>query len=175
MFRRASQINFEAASSEGNPEAPAAASGFSTNATKHMRLVPLLRMLNSAPDLRSLPETVEIAGLGTFNTLDFFIPFDSIMPGHQNMRLGFFGKITNAKLDPNENALWLNFGGRASTSICVPWALICDLYERFRIRDVTELSGANALIVGPLQVSQYGKRHIVLQDMRYVAIDLERG
>lgn len=153
----------------------AAGSGFSANATRHMRVVPLLRVLTSSPDIRSFAEMVEIPGLGTFSSLDFFVPFDSIMPAHQNMTLGFFGKITNAKLDPNEKALWLNFGGRASTSICVPWALICDLYERFRISDVTELSGANALIVGPLQVSQYGKRHIVLQDIRYVAIDLVRG
>jgi hypothetical protein len=69
----------------------------------------------------------------------------------------------------------LIFGGRASPSICVAWELIRDFYERFRISDVTEPSGANALIVGPLQVSQYGKRHIVLQDMRYVAVDLVRG
>jgi hypothetical protein len=76
-----------------------------TNTVKNRRSMPVLRLLTSVPGLRSLPETVEIAGLGTFSTPDFFVPFDSVMPGHQNMTLGFFGKITNAKLDPNERAL----------------------------------------------------------------------
>lgn len=160
---------------DGTPEAPAAASGFSTHATKHMRLVPLLRMLTSVPDLRSLPETVEIAGLGAFNTSTFFVPFDSIMPGHQNMTLGFFGKITFAKIDPNESALWLNFSGQAIPSICVPWQLIPVFFDRFKINDLTDLAGSNALVVGELEVSQQGKWYVVLRDIHYVAVDLGRG
>ena len=159
----------------GTQDTSATGSGFSNNGTRHMRLVPLLRMLTSTPDLRSSQETVEIAGLGDYRVAEFFVPFEAVMPPNINMTLGFFGKITFAKINPQESALWLNFGGQANPSICVPWQLIPVFFDRFKVNDLTDLAGSNALVVGVLEVSQQGKWYVVLRDIHYVAIDLERG
>jgi hypothetical protein len=119
--------------------------------------------------------SVEIAGLGAFRVPEFFLPFEAVMPGHQYVTLGFFGKITYAKIDPTERALWLSFGGHVTPSICVPWQLIPEFYYRFKINQLSDLAGSNALIVGMLKVSQKGQWHVVLHDIHYVAVDLVRG
>lgn len=80
---------------------------------------------------------------------DITIHFDEIGQGHsQNIWL-FWGTINNIYLRKN-GELWLNSGSRYEPSIIVNKALISDIKKNFKINDLSELNGADVLVIGPL-------------------------
>ena len=87
---------------------------------------------------------------------------------------GFFGQVAYAQFD-QANTLWLNSGGHADLSICIPGQHLAELYSRFGISDQEVFAGANVLVFGTLHISPPGKRYIVLGDLSHITVDLARG
>lgn len=149
---------------------PTAASGLGTHGVKHVRLRPLLRYLMST-QVRTSQHIVDVAGVGTFAASELFVPFEATTPMHNFMWHGFFGGIVSAYSD-RDKTLWLNSRGQSDFSVCVPTGLIANLYSRFRVTEAEDLAGANVLVFGHLQISQQGKRYVVLENISSVSIDL---
>ena len=148
----------------------ATGSGVGTSLVKQVRLRPLLRYLMST-QVRASQQIVDVAGVGTFAASELFVPFDATTPIHYFNWHGFFGAIVSAYFD-RAKTLWLNSRGQTDLSICVSSGLVADLYSRFRITEEEDLVGANVLAFGHIQLSQQGKKYIVLNDIRAVSIDL---
>jgi hypothetical protein len=87
---------------------------------------------------------------------------------------GFFGQVAYAKFD-QANTLWLNSGGHANLSICIPQQHVAELYNRFGISDQEAFAGASVLVLGASQISPPGKKYIVLGDLSHITVDRARG
>lgn len=153
---------------------PVAGSGFNCNQVQHVRLRPLLRLLTAPTAFRTSRQIVDVAGFGTFAVADFFISFDATTPMHSFKLNGFFGQLVSAQFD-HANTLWLNSGGHANLSICVPGQHVADLFNRFGISDKEQLTGTRVLVFGVMQISQTGKRYVVLEDLNHITIDFAPG
>lgn len=80
---------------------------------------------------------------------DKTIHFDNISQSHSQNSWLFWGTINNIYLRKN-GELWLNSGSKSEPSIIVNKALIGDIKKNFKISDLTELNGADVLVIGPL-------------------------
>ena len=80
---------------------------------------------------------------------DMAIHFDEIKEHHSQNVMLFWGTINNIYLRKN-GELWLNSGSKYEPSIIVNKALISDIKRNFKIDDLTELNGADVLVIGPL-------------------------
>ncbi len=78
--------------------------------------------------------------------------------------------MTYAQID-KAKTLWLNSGDHANLSICIPGHHVADLFHRFGISDQRGLAGARVLRFGTMQISQSGKRFVVLEDLSHISID----
>jgi hypothetical protein len=116
---------------------------------------------------------VDVAGFGTFAVADFFVPFEAAAPMHGYQLKGFFGQVAYAQFD-EANTLWLNSGGRANLSVCIPGQHNAHLYRPFEINDEEDFAGASVLVFGALQISPQGIRYILLGDLSHIAVDFAR-
>jgi hypothetical protein len=148
-------------------------SGLIQPVVQNIRLRPLLRMLTAPASCQSSPQWVEVAGFGTLAVTELFVPFESAAPMHNYQWHGFFGQLVSAQFD-EAKTLWLNTGGYASPGICISEQLVAELFSRFGIRDPRQLAGARVLVFGTMQISQPGKRFVVLEELRQISIDFER-
>jgi hypothetical protein len=131
-------------------------------------------MLTSPTPFQTLPQLVDVAGFGQFAMADFFVSFEAAAPMHDYKLHGFFGQVAYAKFD-QANTLWLNSGGHANLSICIPQQHVAELYNRFGISDQEAFAGASVLVLGASQISPPGKKYIVLGDLSHITVDRARG
>lgn len=89
------------------------------NAVMHRRLSSLLRTLIEAPQFSASHQVLEIANLPEIRVCDFFAPLLATHPNLEGQVRGWWGLISDAK-DGADGSLWLNSGGRAAMSFCVP-------------------------------------------------------
>ena len=141
------------------------------DARMHRRLSSLLRTLIAAPQFRSSHQLVELNGQSDTRVCDFFVPLLEVNQDMQGQMRGWWGSISSAK-DGGDGSLWLNSGGRAMISICIPTEMRAGVVDRFHLEDNEQLAGAYVLVIADLRVSQYGKMYCIVESSGHVAVRL---
>lgn len=104
--------------------------GMRPDAAMHRRLSTILRNLVETEHFRTSRQAIEIPDVGAFTVSDFFTHFSAATQNHENRYSGYWGMISDARLGADDT-LWLNSGGRADVSICVPIEVVDDFQVRF--------------------------------------------
>lgn len=145
--------------------------GAAANAT-HRRLSSILKRLNQDPDFQ-YAETIITLPEGRDNTsvVEFFVRFDLVRDRALHEFRGLWGLITDASFDGN-GSLWLNTGSRSSVSFVISTDLVPNFLQRWRVEEIDELAGAQALILTTATISGNGKMYGTISDLRYAVLDL---
>lgn len=136
----------------------------------HRRLSTLLKNLMHGDGFRNSDQLIAMPA-GEFRVRDFFVEFPDIDGGHEREYRGYWGMISDARVDGN-GSLWLNSGGRDDVSIVIQDELLKDFGQRFGANDVEDLAGAYVLFLGELRVSQNGKAYLPCNDIQSISVSL---
>lgn len=139
------------------------------DAVMHRRLSSLLRTLISAPNFAYSEQNIEIAGQATLPAHEFFVNLPNVTHQYSGQFRGYWGMLTDARFG-TDGALWLNSGGRADISICIPAEHVQAVMERYRLTDEEDLAGAYVLALGTVRVSIYNKLYCIVDDPSMIAI-----
>lgn len=142
------------------------------NAVMHRRLSTLLLNLITSEQFRNSRQTLTIPGSGDFAVADFFVNVQEITPAHVGTYHGFWGMIADVGLGRQAGDLWLNTGGNDETSILIPLQWVREVLQRFRVSAPEDITGAYALVFGPLSRSRNGKFFVRVEDVGFLTLRL---
>lgn len=135
----------------------------------HLSLNVLLRNLVNSIEFRESNKQVTFQYQTPMSISDFFILFDDADRVDDDKVYGFWGVLSDARLD-SEGSLWLNSGGFGDFSCIVPNHIVDDFYKYYKLEDEEEISGAFALILGTKKTSANGKSYVRLTDISHVTV-----
>ncbi|WP_218080884.1 hypothetical protein [Anthocerotibacter panamensis] len=145
-----------------------------TNETSK-RLSRLLYNLTESESFQHSEQLLQIPGKGNFPVHNFFKNFHSISDRDINKYGGYWGLVTDARLD-NNGSLWLNsgwpFGEFAAVSVLIDVQFVDIAFQRYRINDEEDLAGAYLLVFGTLVLSKNRKPYILVEDLSQFALFL---
>lgn len=78
--------------------------------------------------------------------------------------------ISDCRYSNDKKNLWLNTGGNETISILIEEEFFSIFLDRFKIKDIEDLSGKYVLIIGRLKESKNKKIHSILEDISYISV-----
>ncbi|NIA57594.1 hypothetical protein HAV22_28615 [Massilia sp. TW-1] len=126
-------------------------------------------MLVTAPNFRYSDQLIAVNDQPELLARDFFVHLSNVTPQYTGQFRGYWGQLTDAR-DGTDGVLWLNSGGRAEMSFCLPLEHKQEIMERFRLDEEEDFSGSYILVLGTLQVSRNGKMFCVIDDPAVVSL-----
>ena len=138
-------------------------------AQMHRRLSTLLRLLVTAPNFRYSDQIIAVTNQPELPARDFFVHLSDVTPLHIGQFRGFWGQLTDAR-EGADGVLWLNSGGRAEMSFCLPPEHRPEVMQRFRLEEEEDFSGSYILVLGTLHVSRNNKKFCVIDDPAVIAL-----
>lgn len=129
------------------------------NAHMQRRLSTLLRNLINSEEFRKSQQLIEFEGRRPTTVNLFFVNFADVNDDHDAEFHGYWGLITDARLDQNDN-LWLNSGGRGDLSCLIKAQYVDEFYKKYRVEDLEDFAGTYFLIIGEKNTSQNGKPYV---------------
>ena len=138
-------------------------------AQMHRRLSTLLRTLVTAPNFRYSDQIIAVNNQAELPARDFFVHLSDVTPQYGGQFRGYWGQLTDAR-EGADGVLWLNSGGRADISFCLPPEHKRAVMERFRLEEEEDFSGSYILVLGTLQVSRNGKKFCVIEDPALISL-----
>jgi hypothetical protein len=143
--------------------------GARPNANMQRRLSTLLRNLINSNEFRGSNQQIELAGRDATSVRNFFVNFNDVSNEHDREFHGYWGMLTDARIDNGGN-LWLNSGRRSAVSSVIPTENVDALYARHNIRDEEEFAGAYILIIGTKETSLNGKQYIRATSVNHLVV-----
>lgn len=96
---------------------------------------------------------------------------DDILNNRPNTRRAIWGMVSDAQYDKkNIESIWINTGGNNTVSILIDEKASNSFMERFKIRELEDLSGRYVLAIGKLKKSKNNKIFSVVENISYVSI-----
>ncbi|WP_345980874.1 hypothetical protein [Sulfurimonas sp. HSL3-2] len=96
---------------------------------------------------------------------------DDILNNKPNTRRAIWGMISDAQLDKKTiESIWINTGGNDTVSILIDEKISKSFLERFKIKELEDLSGKYILAIGKLNKSKNNKIFLKLQNIAYVTV-----
>jgi hypothetical protein len=145
------------------------AGGGPRHADMHRRLSTLLRTLITAPNFRYSDQMIAVAGRPEMPARDFFVELIHVTDRYDFQFRGYWGMVSDARRGADD-VLWLNSGGRANMSICLPPEVAAAVMQRYNFTDEDDFSGAYVLVLGTARVSQYGKVFCAIDDAALLSL-----
>ena len=142
--------------------------GARPNANMHRRLSTLLKNLVNIEEFKNSTQELIIEGRAPISVASFFVEFKDINDSHEEKFLGYWGLLTDAKI--NNNTLWLNSGGFNSVSFPVSANEIKKFEGRHKIQNLEDYVGKYALIIGTKATSGKGKEYIKASNIDYITM-----
>lgn len=139
------------------------------NAKKNRRLSTLLRNLINSDTFRTSQQLIEFEGKEPITINQFFVNFADVADVHDYKFHGYWGLITDARLDQNGH-LWLNSGGRGEVSCLIKSEYVDAFYQRYNIEDLEDFAGTYLLVIGDKNTSQRGKPYVTASGLELVAL-----
>lgn len=139
------------------------------DARMHRRLSSLLRTLIDSREFRTSQQLIEINGYPETRVCDFFVPLLEVSTRYNAQFRGWWGLISDAGLS-QDGTVWINSGGRNTISSCLSVEMQAEVFQRFHIEELEDLSGAYILALGELRVSQNGKMYCVIESSGHLTI-----
>lgn len=133
------------------------------NAEMHRRLSTMLRTLVTAPNFRYSDQIIAVAGSPEMTAREFFVQLTDVTAQYSGQFRGYWGLLSDARRG-TDGVLWLNSGGRANMSVCLPVEHIDAVMQRYRLMEDEDFSGVYVLVLGTVQVSKNGKLFCVVDD-----------
>lgn len=156
-----------------NKKAPeATGNGKSVSMNKSLRQI--LSHLQLNPQYADNGRTIQVVADSGRVLLDgklsrFLVRFDEITRDHVGRLMIFWGAINNINTD-KDDALWLNYGDNyAEPSIYLDKNLKLQLKRNFKLKELDELEGAHAIVVGNVVISPNGKAIIRFSYTKYIS------
>ena len=101
---------------------------------------------------------------------DNLMHFKDITDEHAGRLAIYWGTINNTNDDPKNEVLWLNYGNyRTEPSIRVSESLKQNIITNFKLNDISELNGADVIVVGSVGISDKGKAIIQTGFTKYMS------
>ncbi len=131
-----------------------------TDTNQTMDLNTLLQSLMESEEFISSGAIIEVPGRGEYVASELFVKFSDITDEHLGSYCGFWGNIKYAKV--TGNTMWLNSGGPDDACANLDKSYFDTVYQRYNIKDETEITGANILVFGELKKSKIKDKKFVL-------------
>lgn len=140
------------------------------------RLSTLLRTLVKEKDFfKDSNQEIYFKAKHPYYAKNFFIHSDYITNEYVK-RINFrsyraiWSLISDGRYSNDEKSLWLNTGGNDNISILIEEEFLSIFIDRFKIKDIEELSGKYVLIIGRLNKSKNEKLYSILEDISYISV-----
>jgi hypothetical protein len=146
-------------------------SGYPTNKSLRQLLANLCKNENFADKGQTI-KIVADSGRVVLDGLlsDYLLHFKDISHKHAGKLAIYWGTINNTNYDDTNEVLWLNYGNyRTEPSIRVSESLKQSIITNFKLDDISELDGADVLIVGSVGISGKGKAVIQTGFTKYMS------
>lgn len=139
------------------------------NANMQRRLSTLLRNLINSEEFRDSEQQIALGENDSTSVANFFVNFVDVGDQHDHQFHGYWGLLTDARLDVHGN-LWLNSGGRGNISCLIHAQDVDTFYQRYNIDDVEDFAGTYVLVLGEKNTSQHGKPYVVAEGLERAAL-----
>lgn len=141
------------------------------------RLSTLLRTLVNEKDFfQESEQKIYFNAKNPYYAKNFFIHSDYITSEYVkkiNFRSyrAIWSMISDCRYTNDNKTLWINTGGNNSLSILLEEELHDSFFERFRIKDIEDLSGKYILVISKLQNSKNDKIYSKVEDVSYITLN----
>lgn len=140
------------------------------------RLSTLLRTLVKEKDFfKDSTQEIYFKAKYPYYAKNFFIHSDYITNEYvknTNFRSyrAIWSLISDCRFSNDEKSLWINTGGNDNISILIEAEHLSVFLDRFKVKDIENLSGKYVLNIGKLKESKNNKIYSVLENISYISV-----